>query len=74
MFAVAQGKTITISKDAIKAMCQSIRGYKVQMHALPDYVFLVEAESGDEAIAYIVNTCNKNGKAIKSNAATFSRI
>lgn len=75
MFAVrAEGKTINLSSDIAKALSGSIKGYKVELHSLPGYVFQVESDSGEQAVKLCMALCRKEGKALKSDAATFQRL
>lgn len=73
MFAFRTDKTIHISTNMARAMCGVKAGYKVELHAVPGYTFMVEADSVDHAqrIAY---TTARRELPIRTDAATVQRI
>lgn len=73
MFAFSSDKTINVSADIGRAMCGVVKGYKVELHAVPGYRFMVEAESVDHAqrIAYDIARRELN---ITTDAATVQRL
>lgn len=73
MFAFRTDKTIHVSPDIARAMCGVKIGYKVDLHAVPGFMFHVEADSVDHAqrIAYTIARRDLN---ITTDAATVQRI
>lgn len=53
--------------------CPVETGYRVQLHDLPAYTFLVDAPTSDEAQRAAFNVAHKEGRA-KSDAATIQRF
>ena len=76
MFATRVENTITISKDISLAFCGLRAGYKVVLHALPQYQFHVDATTVDEAqrIAYTVAKREKAPMLRDTDAADITRL
>ena len=72
LWAASDGKVISIAVDAVAALVGVKKGYRVELHALPGYVFHVEAETGDQAIARAVKVARDEGRKVATDAATFS--
>lgn len=53
--------------------CPVETGYRVQLHDLPAYTFLVDAPTSDEAQRAAFSVARKEGRA-KSDAATIQRF
>lgn len=76
MFATRAGNTITISNDIAKAFCGLCVGYRVVLHALPQYQFHVDAATIDEAqkVAYTVAKREKAPMLRDTDAADITRL
>ncbi len=74
MFATRHENTITIASKFAEAFTGIAKGYKVQLHALPDITFKVDATSVDEAQAMAVALCKREGQYLASTGATVQRI
>lgn len=74
MFAFSSDKTINVSADIGRAMVGVSKGYKVELHAVPGYLFNVEADSVDHAQSLCVSLCNREGMTLASTGATVQRI
>lgn len=73
MFAFRTDKTINVSSDIARAMAGVTKGYKVELHAVPGFTFLVEADSVDHAQRIAYNIA-RDELPITSDAATVQRI
>lgn len=74
MFATTtDSKTIVMSDNVASALAGFEGGYRVSMHALPAYTFIVDAPSGEQAVKCVVALCAKERKTLKTDAATFQR-
>ena len=69
MIAVRKGNSVTIANIA-DAMTGLKRGYSVELHCKPEYVFYVEAESVDAAQRIVVNLLRSEGIAVPNTGAT----
>lgn len=74
MFATRHENTIIIASEFAEAFTGITKGYKVRLHALPDLVFNVSASSVDEAQAFVVALCKREGQYLASTGATVQRI
>ena len=78
MFAVNNGKEIVISSSISEAL--SSKGqYKVELHCVPQYTFLVDAKNCDEAQKIAFEFTRDEYKRLKSkkkitNAATVQKV
>jgi hypothetical protein len=66
-------KTIQVSHHLTNALDGFNGGYKVNMHALPDYTFIVDCTSGETAVKRVVELCARMNKHLSTDAATFQR-
>lgn len=74
MFATRHENTITIAANFTEAFTGVRKGYKVQLHALPEITFNVDAASVDEAQNMCVALCKREGQYLASTGATVQRI
>ena len=76
MYATRTGNTINVSNDMLKAFKGITEGYSVTLHALPNIVFHVDAQTADKAhaLAYAVAKKEKAPMARDSNAATIVKL
>ena len=69
------GKTFYVSRDFIRAITGTLAGkqYRVSLHALPRFVFHVEADSIDAAQSIVVAVVRKE-RALASTSATVQSL
>lgn len=74
MIAARIDNTIHCSADVGRALTGEFKGYRVTLHALPQFVFHVDAQSVDQAQRAAFAVANTRGAGINSDAATIQRI
>ncbi len=74
MFATLHDKTINLSDNIAQAFTGVTKGYRVQLHAMPEFTFNVATESADSAHAAALALCKREGKHIAQTGATIQRI
>jgi len=52
----------------------TLTGYRVNLHSLPGYTFVVEASTGDEAHRLAHRLAKSEQPALKDSGATFQRV
>lgn len=52
----------------------TLAGYRVTLHALPAYTFLVEASTGDDAHRMAYRLAKSEQPTLKDSGATFQRV
>ena len=67
-------RQINISPDLARALSGHFGGYTICFHAMPGWVFKVEAETADLAHAAAVLTCHQNGRPLAQTGATIQRV
>ena len=72
MIAVRHGNEIHIGSFSDAAVGLQ-RGYRVQLHDLPKFSFIVDAPTGEDAVRIAFRCAQQEGRA-KSDAATFQRM
>lgn len=63
-------RTIVIAKR----LAGTLSGYRVTLHALPAYTFLVEASNGDDAHRMAHRLAKSEQPTLKDSGATFQRV
>lgn len=56
------------------SLAGTLSGYRVTLHALPAYTFLVEAPTGDEARRMAYRLAKSEQPTLKDSGATFQRV
>lgn len=76
MFAFTHGsREVWISPNMIVAMTRSGGNlYRVELHGMPEWRFVVDAETADTAHAMALQTAQTEGKCKQNTGATIQRF